>query len=121
MIASVSGVAMVRPCPPRAWSAWPCVTSALATGCDGSIQESAGTTWMPCGSARIHAKLALMGTKMGGTAWQFHPLRYFGDGGEALLLAGLGFGLGLLAAPLRLGLEARPLGRRRGQLEGEVV
>jgi hypothetical protein len=36
------------------------VTSARATGCEGSIQQSAGPTRMPCGSARIQEKSADM-------------------------------------------------------------
>ncbi len=42
--AGVSGVAHTSPWPPRAWSAWPCVTSARAFGWLGSIQASAGLT-----------------------------------------------------------------------------
>src|SRR5579864_3338774 len=56
MIASVSLVAIVVPCPPRAWSEWPCVTSARSTGLAGSIQQSAGTTWIPKGSAFSQSK-----------------------------------------------------------------
>ena len=59
-VASVAEVAMVTPCPPRAWSAWPCVTNARGTGREGSTQASAGTMWMPHGSGRIQEKGALM-------------------------------------------------------------
>src|SRR6186997_2381213 len=73
MIASVSVVATVRPCPPRAWSAWPWVTRALATGCEGSIQQSAGTTWMPCGSGRIQANGAVIPGRMARSGAEFQP------------------------------------------------
>ncbi len=44
MIASVPAVASTLPWPPRAWSAWPWVTSADGLGVDGSIQKSPGAT-----------------------------------------------------------------------------
>ena len=40
MIASVSGVASTAPWPARAWSEWPCVISARATGRTGSMKKS---------------------------------------------------------------------------------
>jgi hypothetical protein len=42
MIASVSGVASTRPWSGRAWSEWPCVTMARATGRAGSMKKSPG-------------------------------------------------------------------------------
>src|SRR5579862_770016 len=59
MIASVSGVATTVPCPARAWSAWPWVTTARATGLVGSIWKSPGGQYRPAGEG--HRTLSGLG------------------------------------------------------------
>src|SRR4051812_49196676 len=53
MIARVSGVAKTSSWPPRAWSAWPWVTSARGLGTFGSIHASAGFMYRPSGKGSI--------------------------------------------------------------------
>ena len=69
MIASVSGVAHTQPWPPRAWSAWPWVTSARALGISlpntATCQElfnaaaaAGGAAWDHSAMVRVLEKLA---------------------------------------------------------------
>src|SRR5262245_42808158 len=72
MRSSVSWVASTAPWPARAWSEWPCVITALSTGCVGSIWKPPILQYTPAGvgrkisSGRIGLRYGVNGGMTGG-------------------------------------------------------
>src|SRR4051794_17673617 len=80
MMPSVSAVAITAPCPARAWSEWPCVTSARGAGRSGSMWKPPGGQKRPWGvwvrmSAQFRAMTSTIWERLADAARRARPSR----------------------------------------------
>src|SRR5215470_11001344 len=93
---SVSWVASTAPWPARAWSEWPCVITALSTGCVGSIWKPPILQYTPAGvgrrisSGRIGLRYGVNGAMTGGALLVRQSARSVGTKPPALRQEGSG-------------------------------